>query len=259
MNRVQAALTHLGISVLLLLMTLFVIFFYWYPGNSFVVEGGLKGLILVSLVDLVIGPGLTLVVFKANKPKLKLDLSIIALCQLSAMSYGLYSLHQNRPVLAVWYQQQIVFLTEAQTDFAQVSHPFPPKQAQLGLPLMWLPSPESYEARKAFRLEAARIGNGKSPVHVFGQRFLSLPHPKLTMPEGLDLATWIMDKPEQQAIFNHFKQSYSAEQLNRLVYYPIRGRFDEITAVMDKTTQQVLTTLLISPPPIINFATNTNN
>ncbi len=86
MSRWQAFGIHLVISTLLLLAMLAIILLLWYPGLLFSVDGGWMGLRIVIGVDLVLGPLLTLVVFKAGKPGLKFDLSCIAAFQLICMT-----------------------------------------------------------------------------------------------------------------------------------------------------------------------------
>ena len=49
-------------------------------------------------IDVIIGPILGLIVYKAHKKSLKFDFMIIILLQISALSYGIYSLAEGRPV-----------------------------------------------------------------------------------------------------------------------------------------------------------------
>ena len=99
-SRKNAFLIHLGISVIILLLILSVIFFVWYP-NELIFAGGLSGLKIIMAVDLVLGPLLTLVVFKPDKKNLKFDLLCIALLQIGCLIYGLFLVHSQRPLLQV--------------------------------------------------------------------------------------------------------------------------------------------------------------
>lgn len=51
----------------------------------------------VLLADVLIGPTLTLIVFKKNKKTLVFDLSVITLLQLSAFLYGAWVIYSERP------------------------------------------------------------------------------------------------------------------------------------------------------------------
>ncbi|MEX2469252.1 MAG: hypothetical protein WD396_05800 [Pseudohongiellaceae bacterium] len=101
MSRWTALAIHLGISVVALLALLAVILAFWYPGILFRIDGGWSGLRIVIGVDLVLGPLLTLVVFKAGKPGLRFDLACIALFQATCMAAGMWIVYTERPIALV--------------------------------------------------------------------------------------------------------------------------------------------------------------
>ena len=100
-NRWQAFAVHLLISAAIFLFLLSIIVFIWYPG-VFIHFGGYQGIVIVAGVDLVLGPLLTLVVFKRHKPSLKLDLSVIAGLQIIALGYGVWEIYNQRPIFQVF-------------------------------------------------------------------------------------------------------------------------------------------------------------
>ncbi len=102
MNRFGAFLVHLGISAAVLAVILYFVFFWWYPGFFFDSDGGGQGLRLVLLVDLVLGPVLTLVVFDRRKPELKRDLAIIGTLQAVCLAAGVYVVWSERPLALVY-------------------------------------------------------------------------------------------------------------------------------------------------------------
>jgi len=100
-SRWKAGAIHFGISVIIFLLLLSIILLVWYPGILFSIDGGWTGLRLVMGVDLVLGPLLTLIVFKAGKPGLKFDLSCIATAQIACMAAGMWIVYQERPIALV--------------------------------------------------------------------------------------------------------------------------------------------------------------
>jgi len=101
MNRWKASGLHLLLSICVIggiaLTTLLV----WFPHGLYKVAD-LDRLMLIMLgIDLTVGPLLTLVVYKPGKASLKWDLTVIALCQIAFMGYGLHTLWQARPVFLV--------------------------------------------------------------------------------------------------------------------------------------------------------------
>lgn len=118
MSRWKAFAIHLGISVAALLALLAVILAFWYPGILFRIDGGWTGLRIVIGVDLVLGPLLTLVVFKAGKPGLRFDLACIALFQATCMAAGMWIVYTERPLALVLAYDTIYSLdADAFTDF----------------------------------------------------------------------------------------------------------------------------------------------
>ena len=101
-TRWQAAGTHFLISLAIAAAALAVILGVWFPGALFEAAGGLGLLYLVVGVDVVLGPLLTLVVFKSGKPGMKFDLAVIGAVQLAALVYGCSVVAQARPAFVVF-------------------------------------------------------------------------------------------------------------------------------------------------------------
>lgn len=79
------------------------VFGVWFPGAYRHMSGGVGLFTLIVSVDVVLGPLLTLVAFNPSKTRrhLAMDLAVIALLQLAALAYGLYTVAQVRPVALV--------------------------------------------------------------------------------------------------------------------------------------------------------------
>jgi hypothetical protein len=101
-NRIKAFLLHLLISALVALVAVFVVFYIWYPAPLHEAAGVTQIFLLLLAVDIVIGPILTLIIYKPDKPSLKLDLTIIALLQLTALGYGVNTVFEGRPAFIVF-------------------------------------------------------------------------------------------------------------------------------------------------------------
>jgi len=99
-SRIHAFLTHLFISLIILLLALSTIFFFWFP-KELIHAGGITGLKIIIGVDLILGPLLTFVVYKPNKKSLVFDLFCIGILQLACLFYGLWLVYNQRPVLEV--------------------------------------------------------------------------------------------------------------------------------------------------------------
>lgn len=116
MNRFKAALIHLGISACIAGATFLFMLTVWYPGPFFKAVGG-DGLIVILLgVDVAIGPLITLVVFDTRKKSLKMDLAVVALLQLAAFSYGVWTIFEARPVYVAFTVDRFELVRVADLD-----------------------------------------------------------------------------------------------------------------------------------------------
>lgn len=114
----RPALIHLGISALVAALAALLVFAVWYPYPYRSISGGRELFTLLISVDVVIGPALTFVVFNPRKPHTELfrDLLLIALVQLSALAYGLYSVHAARPVFLSYEGNRFRVVSAAEID-----------------------------------------------------------------------------------------------------------------------------------------------
>jgi hypothetical protein len=98
MTRFRAASIHLAICALVAAILLALFWFIWYPAPLFKAVGGQEIFLMLLGVDIVLGPLLTLVVFKTGKKSLKFDLAVIGAVQVAALAYGVFTLLSGRPV-----------------------------------------------------------------------------------------------------------------------------------------------------------------
>ena len=100
-KRTKFFLGHLGCSLLIALAIISVVFFVWFPTPLANAEGVTRIFWMLLIIDVILGPLLTLLVYKEGKKTLKMDLCIIILLQIIALGYGLYNIAQSRPVWIV--------------------------------------------------------------------------------------------------------------------------------------------------------------
>lgn len=102
MTRWQAAGIHLGISAVVASLVMGVLFVIWYPSTYFTAMGGEQLVYLIVGCDIVLGPLITLVIYKHGKKNLTLDLAIVAAIQSAALVYGITVAASARPVYTVF-------------------------------------------------------------------------------------------------------------------------------------------------------------
>jgi len=131
MTRWKAALIHLAISVLVAAVASALLLGVWYPPPYFTAAGAQRLLLLVVGVDVMLGPLLTLIVFRSGKPGLKFDLAAIAVVQALALAYGFHVMLQSRPVFMVAAVDRFVLVAANQLDPADLAAASQPQWRRL--------------------------------------------------------------------------------------------------------------------------------
>jgi hypothetical protein len=123
-SRWTAALVHVLLSTLVIGTIALGVVLLWFPGGLWHVAGLQKLFGIMIGADIVLGPLLTLLVYKPGKRGLRFDLSMIALAQAVFLAYGVHTLWQNRPLFLVGSQQAfaLVFASELTDPQAAERH-----------------------------------------------------------------------------------------------------------------------------------------
>ena len=103
MSRFSASFYHLLISIFVFVCLSTLVLTVWYPDFFYTTDGGWEGMRIIIGVDLVLGPLLTLIVFKPGKPGLKFDLATIGTLQALCLVAGAYVIYQERPYFFIYY------------------------------------------------------------------------------------------------------------------------------------------------------------
>jgi hypothetical protein len=92
---------HLGVSAVVAALAALLVFVLWYPTPFREISGGRELFFIVMAVDVVLGPLITFAVFDRRKRRAELvrDLAVVALLQLAALVYGLYTVALARPAV----------------------------------------------------------------------------------------------------------------------------------------------------------------
>ena len=121
-SRWTAFAIHLAISAIILTVLLGVIFFVWFP-RDLIFAGGVGGLKILMGVDLVLGPVLTLLVYKQYKPSLKMDLTIIGLIQMGCLIAGMWIIFNERPLVQVLADDGVHLLAASDLRYYEMKTP----------------------------------------------------------------------------------------------------------------------------------------
>jgi len=104
MSKLRFASLHLLISASVVIVFLLFAYHHWYGAIFFDFSGAWIPSKMLLIIDVVLGPFLSFIVYKQGKKNLRLDLYIIGLVQLLAFLYGAYTLFLGKPSLVVLKQ-----------------------------------------------------------------------------------------------------------------------------------------------------------
>lgn len=110
--KARAGLVHLGLSAVLVGALSYLTLTVWYPQALASIQGVWKILGLVVLVDVILGPALTFIVYAPRKRTLVFDLGVIAAVQLAALVYGAWTIEAQRPAYLAYLHDRFFVVTE---------------------------------------------------------------------------------------------------------------------------------------------------
>lgn len=114
--RIKAFSIHLLLSTCLALAVVCLVFFIWYPSPLHTAAGVTKIFLMLVAIDMVLGPCLTLLVYKQGKKTLAMDLLIICALQLGALLYGLHAVADGRPAWLVFTDDRFQLVRANEID-----------------------------------------------------------------------------------------------------------------------------------------------
>lgn len=236
-NRWQAFGIHFLISFIVFLGLLALILWVWYPSFLFDTDGGWQGLKIVVAIDLVLGPLLTLVVFKPGKPKLKLDLTLIGLAQTICLAIGVYIVYSERPLSVTFVDDTFYAVSQGTFDFAGQ-----PSSALDKLPgktpkQVYIELPPDKAVRKKMRRE--QINHG--PLHARTKLFRPYHENALKAVEegGILIDDFLKKYPDSEALIeNWLLRNHKAK--NDIVLTQYVGRDKTTYLILDSHSGQIL-------------------
>lgn len=108
-EKFRAFSIHFATTLVVAATAAALIFLVWYPPPFGTMVGGLKLFILITGIDLALGPLVSLVIYDSRKSRraLLFDYSVVAVVQVAALAYGIYSVSQARPAYVAFVKDRL--------------------------------------------------------------------------------------------------------------------------------------------------------
>ena len=237
--KLRAALIHIGISAVIFLVFLYLILVEWYPPPFFTTDGGWNGVLIMVLVDIVLGPTLTFIIFNPRKSRkeILLDLSIVAVIQLGALAWGGYTVYNQRPVAVVEWEGVLKPLT-IEPLYAQEKTLADLQQFGTGpRPVIRAEPPKTKDEIGTMMELAFNRDIGETQQFWMFRSFKgSLPEIKKRV---LDITAVTKSNAEINAALDKFLQQNSGKKAEDFLYLKFAGRYKDAIFVFDVAGTQV--------------------
>ncbi len=241
----RAFLTHLAISTTVVGIACGAIFFIWYPAPYFGIKGAWNVLRILIGVDLVVGPLLTLILFRPGKPGLALDMTMIAMIQLSALLYGTAVIFQERPYYTVFAVDRIEVLAKRDVDLTAVAGTAFENKPLVGpvLAVATVPSdPVEFQ-----RLLQETLFEGKPDIERRPERWSAYADSKdAVLARAEPLSVLLEKRPGAAAEITRISRALDMDPAE-ILYLPAIGGDRALTLVIDPETALPLASLDFDP------------
>lgn len=246
MSRFKAFAIHFGISFAIFLFLLYFILVQWYPEPLFSTDGGWRVIRIIVGVDLILGPLLTLIIFKSGKPGLKFDLTMIALVQFLALSWGVWNTYNERPAALIY---TLDFFTPVPAYQLAEQGMTADKLKKFGdswpiLIYIDIPKDQISQVIK----EAMQAGK---PLYLLTERYkkITKEHVPVLKENSMNIEKYVETRPKLKKIFQHKLLTGTAK--TNIAYLALHGREKWVTSIFDLDELRIIDTMNIEPSKYI--------
>jgi len=237
----KAFLLHLAVSALVALLAVLLVFRLWYPAPYHEALGVTHIFLLLLLVDVILGPLLTLLVFKVGKKSLVMDLSIIAVLQLAALGYGLWTVAEGRPAWIVYNVDRFDVVTAVDIDTRQLDEALIQYRSASWTGPRWVGAvrPEGSEQSNSILFESVQGGSD------IAQR------PNLYSPLT-EVAEAMQQRAQPLEKLNDFNDAAAVQDAlqnwpNAAAWVPLMARAKPMVVLLGKNKNEVIAMVELNP------------
>ena len=221
-QKIKATGIHVGFSAVLMLLSAGLVFGLWYSMPFYTVYNVLPVFGLLLIVDLIIGPLLTSIVYQQGKKTLKMDLAVIVVLQLAAWLWGMVHIAEVRPAWLVIYRDQAYAVSPA--DYAN-----PQKPIEQFTPKLW--------QQNWARPKLVMAANNRDAIEAIYNTTGYLPYDALTVQR--DRLVLAQIKKADGALYQQIQHDYPSAQ----GYLPVitDASYDLPLILLDESAQPIAT------------------
>jgi hypothetical protein len=188
---------------------------------------------------------MTLAVYKKGKRGLLFDLWVIAIVQLAAISWGVFSLYQARPYWMVYSVDRFEVLSIRDIDRSWITDPRYLKKPMAGPLVVMAHMPADPAAYQNLLREVMFEGK---PDLQFRSEYWSLytERKEDDLQKSRPLAILLDARPDAAGIIDKVVRTYGGD-IAGLKFVPVLQNDGEFTAILDAKSGKLIDTLMIDP------------
>jgi hypothetical protein len=239
-QRLKASAVHFAICLIVLTAAALFFFTVLYPGIFAYISGIGNVFLILVLVDLVIGPLITFIVFNTKKKELMRDLVIVVLIQLAALFYGLWVMWSARPVFAVFNIDRfdVVYANELNaSSFNPVSDKEYNHMPFWGPKIIGARLPSDTDEANKIIMSAI---SGEGDLQYMPKYYLSYSSVAVDVIRSAKPITDLRKyNKDREAEVEEVLRRYSS-QSDKIGYLPMKGKFHDVTVIVTKNDGEIL-------------------
>ena len=245
MTKFRVFLIRLAPTVALLLSVFALVRLLWYPGAYFSIGGTGKLMLVLAAVVLIVGPGLSALVYKPGKKGLVTDLAILAGVELLAFVIATSVMYARQPYFSVFAVDRFEAVALREVDTAKISNSEFNSRPGHEPRLVFAELPTDGETFS--RLLDETVFEGKNDIDR---------RPEFWKPYSAGIATVLSSaSPLASLLAGDDQRSREVQRWlrkqngdrNDYVYLPLRGRAGDATIILHADVGYPVATLNVDP------------
>ncbi len=236
------ATVHLLVSVVLGACTAILVLFVWYPPPYDLLSGGRDLFLLMLIIDLICGPLLTLLLIDPQKTRLALwiDMSLVAVIQLCALVFGVWTTYQARPLFLVHEVDRFrvitlsdIYFSDEKSNFKKIMPSIHPTWWR-GPILVGIRDPLSAEERQKILFDSlmGRADYSQRPEFYI---FYDDAYGKKVLTRANRISSFLKSYPQMESKISKIASNNSLS-IDNLFFLPVVHRQDWV-AIMDNSAK----------------------
>lgn len=244
MTRYKASAIHFLLTVTIFVTFLAIAFLIWYPWPYFETENAPKILRILVGVDVVLGPLLTLIIFKPGKPGLKFDLAMIAFVQFAALAYGASVLFEGRPGYIAFAVDRFTVIPARDIDDSNL--PYPELRAGiLKRPnLVYVRRPSDPEERSRLLEEFFQGGPDLDARPEFYEPYAE--HTRDVLDKAHPVSALYGDSDDKRTLIEQFAWKHDLK-VDAIRYLPLIGKDRDMAMIVEHGSGSILGAVDLDP------------